>query len=244
MYCGIERCFFEVSIRGGVFRYEMSKRLVTTDSTRDAPPCPPNLGAIMDKARKSLIPRLQAPDKLSVRSAVDNGLSPTSSAEITKESMGMSCPVPIATPLRLAERSPLQRTEPTSGRLLSVAPVLSSMPEIADVPGPSSAAGKSEEVRPRTVSPDVPGSDPTEEASSAATPARASSPAAALGGETRSPPAAACGRAGLLAQSLGDACCVGDGDGKVRARSLRCATMPGYGQLLCRGMWGLVLPGS
>ena len=52
VYCGIERCFFEVSIRSGVFRYAMSKRVVTTDSSKDAPPCPPNLGAIMDKARR------------------------------------------------------------------------------------------------------------------------------------------------------------------------------------------------
>ena len=53
VYCGIERCFFEVTIRGGIFRYTMSKRVVTTDSNKELPPCPPNLGAIMDKMRNS-----------------------------------------------------------------------------------------------------------------------------------------------------------------------------------------------
>jgi hypothetical protein len=53
VYCGIERCFFEVSIRTGVFRYAMSKRVVTTDSSKDVPPVPPNLGQIMARARRS-----------------------------------------------------------------------------------------------------------------------------------------------------------------------------------------------
>jgi hypothetical protein len=47
VYCGIERCFFEVSIDKGLFRYQLSKHLVTTDSTRNAPPCPPDLAKTM-----------------------------------------------------------------------------------------------------------------------------------------------------------------------------------------------------
>jgi hypothetical protein len=215
VYCGIERCFFEVSIRGGVFRYEMSKRLVTTDSSRDAPPCPPNLGAIMDQARKSLMPRLHARDKLSVRSALDKALSPTDSAEITKESMGMRCPMSITKPPRLAGRSPPEQTEPTSGGLLPVPEVLMSVPEIACAAGPPTAADIDEEGRPCTLSLDVPDTAPA--ASSAATSARASSPApaVALGVEARSQLAAACSSAGLIAQSLGDAFRVGNMDGEV-----------------------------
>lgn len=55
VYCGIERCFFEVSIDKGMFRYQISKVLVTTDSARNdsAPPCPPDLGKTMASIRQS-----------------------------------------------------------------------------------------------------------------------------------------------------------------------------------------------
>ena len=53
VYCGIERCFFEVGIDKGLFRYQLSKHLVTTDSARNAPPCPPDLGKTMDSIRQS-----------------------------------------------------------------------------------------------------------------------------------------------------------------------------------------------
>lgn len=55
VYCGIERCFFEVTIVQGWFRYRISKRLVTTDSSRDQPPCPPNLGETMDSIRSRML---------------------------------------------------------------------------------------------------------------------------------------------------------------------------------------------
>lgn len=53
MYCGIERCYFEVAIDRGLFRYQLSKHLVTTDSARNASPCPPDLGKTMDSIRQS-----------------------------------------------------------------------------------------------------------------------------------------------------------------------------------------------
>lgn len=55
VYCGIERCFFEVTVVQGWFRYRISKRLVTTDSSRDQPPCPPNLGETMDSIRSQML---------------------------------------------------------------------------------------------------------------------------------------------------------------------------------------------
>lgn len=62
VYCGIERCFFEVTVVQGVFRYRISKRHVTTDSSRDQPPCPPNLGETMDSIRNSMLPqRMHSP---------------------------------------------------------------------------------------------------------------------------------------------------------------------------------------
>lgn len=67
VYCGIERCFFEVSIDKGLFRYQLSKHLVTTDSARNAPPCPPDLGKTMDSIRQST---LRSAHTLSPRSSV------------------------------------------------------------------------------------------------------------------------------------------------------------------------------
>jgi hypothetical protein len=51
VYCGIERCFFEVNIRNGIFQYVFSKRAVTTDSSRDGPPCPQHLASLMATSR-------------------------------------------------------------------------------------------------------------------------------------------------------------------------------------------------
>ena len=61
VYCGIERCFFEVNIRNGVFTYAVSKRHVNTDTNKDGPPCPPNLGAIMHRARNASSHRAAPP---------------------------------------------------------------------------------------------------------------------------------------------------------------------------------------
>ena len=59
VYCGIERCFFEVTVIQGWFRYRISKRLVTTDSSLDQPPCPPNLGETMDSIRSQMLAPLR-----------------------------------------------------------------------------------------------------------------------------------------------------------------------------------------
>jgi hypothetical protein len=53
VYCGFERIFLEVSIDKGVLRYYWSKNLVSTDSARSNPPCPPDLVERMEGRRQS-----------------------------------------------------------------------------------------------------------------------------------------------------------------------------------------------
>jgi hypothetical protein len=76
VYCGIERCFFEVNIRNGIFQYVFSKRVVNTDSRKDGPPCPPHLSAIMATTRSTVAPR-PTQDRVSVldaaKTATDDG---------------------------------------------------------------------------------------------------------------------------------------------------------------------------
>jgi hypothetical protein len=149
VYCGIERCFFEVSVRNGIFHYTMSKRKVTTDSSRDSPPFPPNVSAILASARAGLSRGGSSVDRVAALSKAPSAPPAPTQPRGTRD-LDALAPLPIihepAGPA-LPDRLPLY-----TGSLPVVAgtvPALATVPELV-LSSPSQTAGLSRAESART----------------------------------------------------------------------------------------------